>query len=353
MKEILRSHLVSIVLIAGILISLIVYFNTGSLALAEAPPIAKKLAEIPDFDFNDPLKVEILLETVERFSGSAAEKEKWRREIEEYRVKYFTNKYFKAGAKKPGMTTAVAESLFPKYLKFLFLYVFTLILIFYIVKTAGLIKFVKSRQNKKMAEKDNFITKSVITLKKLFSTGVILILFSPVYVLAYSLKGTITSDNYILFVLLLLLGNGITITFVNKFYHYLVSESQKGYILCARVKNLNEDFNTITVKDIISLVVKGKSESLKEHIADDIYRNASVSFNLVIKELISFLITGIIITEMALNIQGHLCYEMMQRVLSKEYDVVLFIVLLIFLTLKISEIITDMAALRSLRKYAN
>ncbi|NUM70304.1 MAG: hypothetical protein HUU43_05610 [Ignavibacteriaceae bacterium] len=352
MKEIIKSHLASIVVIAGILIFLIFWFNTKSAELAEAPPIAKKLANIENFDFNDALQVEILLETIERFTGSEAEKENWRREIEEYRVKYFTNKYFKEGSEKPGITSAVAESLFPKYLKFLFLYVISLILIFYIVKTAGLIKFVRSRRS---PDSDNLSRwhKTVVILNKIFSAAAIFVLFSPVYVIAYAVKGTVTSDNYFLFILLLILGNGITITFVNKFYHYLVSESQKGYILCARVKNLDEDFSKITLKEIASLVIKGRSELLKDHIVNDIYQNASVSFSLVIKELVSFLITGIIITEMALNIQGHLCYEMMQRVLSKEYDIVLFIVLLIFMTLKISEIITDLAAMRSLKKYAN
>lgn len=352
MKEILKSHLTGVTVIAGILIILIFYFNSKSEALAEPPPIAKKLAKIENFDFNDPLQVDILLEAVERFTGSQAEKEKWRLEIEEYRVKYFTNKYFKEGAEKPGISAAVAESLFPKYLKFLFLYIVSLILLFYIVKTAGLIKFVRTRQTRNSVSSE-FKGKVLYSAGKIFSFFSILILFSPVYVIAYAVKGTVTSDNYFFFIVLLLLGNGITITFMNKFYHYLVSESQKGYILSARVKNLNDNYDMLSYKELLLLVLKGKSDSLREHIIYDIFKNASVSFALVIKELISFLITGIIITEMALNIQGHLCYEMMQRVLSKEYDIVLFIVLLIFMTLKVSEIITDISALRSVKKYAN
>ena len=44
---------------------------------------------------------------------------------------------------------------------------------------------------------------------------------------------------------------------------------------------------------------------------------------------------------MALNIQGHLCYELMQNILYKNLAVVLIILLGIFAIVKITEIAID------------
>ncbi len=69
--------------------------------------------------------------------------------------------------------------------------------------------------------------------------------------------------------------------------------------------------------------------------------NARYQFLTTLKEHASFLITGLIIIEMALNIQGHLGYELMQNILYKQYDVVLSIILGMFLLVKSTEIVVD------------
>ena len=56
---------------------------------------------------------------------------------------------------------------------------------------------------------------------------------------------------------------------------------------------------------------------------------------------------------MALNIQGHLCYELLQNILYKRYDVVITIVLGIFWVVKGTEILADAWQHAESRRYSN
>jgi len=56
---------------------------------------------------------------------------------------------------------------------------------------------------------------------------------------------------------------------------------------------------------------------------------------------------------MALNIHGHLCYEMLRQMLYENNDIVIAIVLAIFLTVKLTEVATDVMVHREAGKYAN
>ena len=89
------------------------------------------------------------------------------------------------------------------------------------------------------------------------------------------------------------------------------------------------------------------------HIFQHIYLNARYQYILTLKEQASFLITGLIIIEMALNIHGHLCYELLQNILYKQYDMVLTILLGIFLVVKLTEIVVDMWMDREAQKFEN
>ncbi|NIS37999.1 hypothetical protein GWN91_02210 [Candidatus Saccharibacteria bacterium] len=56
---------------------------------------------------------------------------------------------------------------------------------------------------------------------------------------------------------------------------------------------------------------------------------------------------------MALNIQGHFTYELLQNILYKQYDVVLTIIFGIFLVVKATEVFTDYWMHREAMKYEN
>jgi hypothetical protein len=139
----------------------------------------------------------------------------------------------------------------------------------------------------------------------------------------------------------------------NKFYAFLTAESRKGYIDTAIVKNLHTsfDFNRpdgIPLKSIFKPV-----KDFKGHIFEHIFRNARFQYLSTIKEQASFLITGLVIIEMALNIHGYLNYEMLRQILYKNYDIVIFIILGIFYIVKLTEILTDLLTHREAMKYEN
>jgi ABC-type dipeptide/oligopeptide/nickel transport system permease component len=93
--------------------------------------------------------------------------------------------------------------------------------------------------------------------------------------------------------------------------------------------------------------------SFSSHVFHHIYLNARYQYLPALKEHASFLITGLIIIEMALNIQGHLCYELLQNVLFRQYDVVVAIILGIFLVVKTTEIIVDAWHHHEVKRYEN
>ena len=56
---------------------------------------------------------------------------------------------------------------------------------------------------------------------------------------------------------------------------------------------------------------------------------------------------------MALNIHGHLTYELLRQLLYKNYPIVIAIMLCIFLTVKLTELFTDILLHREAKKYEN
>jgi hypothetical protein len=56
---------------------------------------------------------------------------------------------------------------------------------------------------------------------------------------------------------------------------------------------------------------------------------------------------------MALNIHGHLSYEMLRQLLHENYEIVVIIFLFFFYTVKLTEIITDVLVHKTAAKYAN
>jgi hypothetical protein len=56
---------------------------------------------------------------------------------------------------------------------------------------------------------------------------------------------------------------------------------------------------------------------------------------------------------MALNIQGHLCYELMQNILYKNLPVVLVILFGIFLMVKLTQIVIDSIVFKQQKRIGN
>jgi hypothetical protein len=132
-----------------------------------------------------------------------------------------------------------------------------------------------------------------------------------------------------------------------------MSESRKGYVQTAIVKNLDAGYlfdedNGISFSSIFKF-----NKKFPGHIFDQIYENVRFQYLNTLKEQASFLITGLIIIEMALNIQGHLWYELMQNILYKNLSVVLVILFGIFLLIKLTQIVIDSIVIRQQQRIGN
>jgi hypothetical protein len=156
---------------------------------------------------------------------------------------------------------------------------------------------------------------------------------------------------------MILLGsfsNGLLITYTQKFFAFLVTESRKGYLQTAVVKNLSQDYNQQSSRGIISLnSILRWNKIFPGHVFGHIYSNARYQYLSTLKEQAAFLITGLIIIEMALNIQNHLCYDLLQNILYQDYTSVLIASFGIFLIIKGTEVLTDVIYFKETAKYEN
>jgi len=240
-------------------------------------------------------------------------------------------------------------------------------LTYYGVQTIGIYRFVRHQQNSFAIDSEKNFTpgafrkspgKGLVKLsaalaRKCAAFFFSMISFAPAYVIAYSIRTEFNTDMLIFVVILAVLTNGLLIMYANRFFSLLISESRKGYVETAVVKNLNTSYKAgakdgITMENIFKPVKR-----FKGHIFEHIFFNARVQYISTLKEQAAFLITGLIIIEMALNIHGHLSYEMLRQLLQKNYDIVVLIFLGFFYTVKFTEIFTDYLAHRTAKKYSN
>lgn len=349
------DHIISFFLVNIILITLIVYFNNNQKKTVQSQNgEVEKWLDLEWLDFDNPMHRAILEESLNIF-------EPWQEEkhaglilnIELYRQQ----QVLKASGKSNRQISLSLEqfrSLFWMYLNFILVYLITLILTWYGVQTLGVYRFIRLKQKRQA-----YFIEMYICLKNgkqfwhnfkpalfLFVKGVVkgfayMVLFSPAYVLAYSFRTKFDTDMLIFMVLLGVVSNAILITYTHKFYTFLVSESRKGYVQTAIVKNMFNSYK-VDVEDGISRTkIIAWKKLFPGHVFGHIYQNARFQYLSTIKEQASFLITGLIIIEMALNIQDHLSYELLQNILYKNFAVVTVIVLGIYYIVKATELFVD------------
>ncbi|MBD3225848.1 MAG: hypothetical protein GF313_14060 [Caldithrix sp.] len=253
------------------------------------------------------------------------------------------------------------------YVQFIILYVLILVMTYYAVLSLGAYKFIREKQGRasclyqvyqhiirqpSMRTAWQWIqhhSKTTLLLLQAAAKGMAyLFLFSPAYVIAYSIKTRIDTDSVLFMIVLGVLSNGLLITYTRRFYTFLKHEARKGYVETARVKGLQDDYQQIGWRQIVAL-----RKRFRGHVFDTIYQNAHFQYLTTIKEQASFLVTGLIIIEMALNVHGHLTYEMLQQLLYKNYAIVLLIFLGIFYLIKGTEIYVDWLNYRESRRYEN
>jgi len=366
MKSKLIAHISSIFVVSGMLIMLIFYFNNQTRQRPE-----DRGGWLKSMDVSNPEKRAILKEALDLFEPERAHEAL----IEELLHQNERQVEGKIGAHGPRRSFNRKEfySLLGPFFQFSLIFLLTMVISWYGALTLGSLKFIWRKQGHGsfMLEGAAYIKKHYRPLKSIrsiyqnYRQGLLwlaiglgkglgyLLLFSPAYVLAYSFRTRFDSDMSLMMVALGVVSNGALITYTYKFYLFLKTESKKGYVETAIVKNMHASYafnkrNGLFIRDVLRW-----HKRFPDHLFGAIYKNALMQFLPTLKEQASFLISGLIIIEMALNIQGHISYELLQQILYKNYAIAAAIVLGIFLLVKTTELAVDILIWMKEKKYSN
>jgi hypothetical protein len=318
----------------------------------------KDFVNAPITNINDPFQRALLKDVMNVFYPDQAEKnDAVTEELLVSKEKQINSKLSK-GHLEEHLSFKKMMQLSGMYIKFLIVYSIVMILTWYGVQTLAVWRFVSKKHAISLQfyskTNDHSIKTMLSKAASIAAKGVAyFLLFSPAYVVAYSIRTEFNTDSTFFMILLGVTSNGLLVMYSNKFYAFLTAEGRKGYIDTALVKNLNCSYEINKADGISRKSIFSFRKNFKGHIFDPIFKNARHQYLSTIKEQASFLITGLVIIEMALNIHGHLNYEMLRQLLYKNYDVVIIIILGIFYTVKATEIITDILVHKESMKYEN
>ena len=368
MKARITEHIFSIALV-GVLFALFLNEAREGAGTASQNDPAAHYLELDFIDFGNPLHVALFKETLNIFyPGNPSRNDSLVRRIQEIRKERFADPASKTGGEERGLSRARLSKLGGMYAVFAFAYGAVILLSYLAARTLAIYRFVKSRQGRpsylgeiaahmkhrgSVAGGYVFVGRLCLLLVKALLKGLAYaVLFSPAYVIAYSTRSSFETGSYVFLIVLGIISNGYLITYANKLFTLLVAESRKGYVQTAIVKNLDASY-AWGRNGISRWAIFHPDGLFPSHVFRHIYLNAHLQYIPSLKEQAAFLVTGLIIIEMALNIQGHLGYELLQGILYKQYTVVMVIVLGIFLIVKATEVVVDVWFHRETRKYEN
>ena len=354
MKKKLIDHALSIGFVTLVFAVLLLFGVKGETAdQHKNDALVESLVNQHIIDFGNPLHKSLFQETLNLFHpDQRAKNDSLLQAIDSYRLEQFTNQLYKTGSTPKGLSLPALLPLSGMYVNFILIYLVVMAISYYAAQSAAIYYFIKRKQRASphpgtMDIRDQYTNvriagnTAVHILKAVFKGIAYLILFAPAYIIAYSLKSTFESGGYVFMIVLGVISNGLLITYAYKFYTFLLNESRKGYVQNAIVKGLNNSYEWNTPDGISFLSVLKLKKSFPSHVFQHIYTNARYQYIPTMKQHASFLVTGLIIIEMALNIQGHLCYELLQDILYKRYDIALVIIFGVFLVVKATEVLVD------------
>jgi ABC-type dipeptide/oligopeptide/nickel transport system permease component len=354
MRPKIIQHLLGILLVSVLMAGTLVFFQSrAALRRSQQTSRIKILLDAPIQKFNDPFEQALLGDCFNLFfpgrqdTNAVLVKEFFRMKEDSF------NKSMQSSYRTKQLSAATLLELFSMYLKFLVIYLVVMVLTYYGVQTLGTLRFILRQQKLQRNIERQPQPLPAALLSAAAKTIAYFVLFSPAYVIAYSIRTEFNTDSSFFMVILGVISNGLLVMYTNKFYAFLVAESRKGYVENALVKNLRSDYTLSAPQGISWRSVLLPKKRFTGHVFDHIFRNAQFQYLSTIKEQASFLITGLIIIEMALNIHGHLTYELLRQLLYKNYIFVIIIMLSIFYTVKLTEMFTDLLVYRENRRYEN
>ena len=301
----------------------------------------EKITDI--INFKDSLEVTIFEETLEIFKPSSPD----HKDSLVAALRALQQKHLEQLARPHDsfvFTASSVKKISLMYLNFICTYLLIILLTYYGVQYLALYRFIKYKQNRssyiEILIRGGFrpvIPSLILAFKAIIKGLIYLILFSPGYVVAYALKTRIDTDSWFFMLILATFTNGLLVLYAQKFFTFLIHEDRKGYVQTARVKNLSESYSKLSfTRSLLHL-----DKSFKDHVLGHIFLNARYQYLSTINEQASFLITGLVIIEMALNVQNHFSYELLQHLLYKNNLIALLMVFAIFFLVKLTEITTD------------
>ena len=354
MRTKLVQHLLGIILVSVLMVGALTFFqNRANHHQRNRLARVQLLLDAPIRKINDPFERMLLAECLDIYYPG-------RQDINNALIdEFFTikedefNKSMQSSYRTKRLTPSTLLEIFGMYLQFFIIYLIVMVLTYYGVQTLGALRFILKQRKLERNIAGQKSPLPVTLLTAAAKTAAYLILFSPAYVIAYSIRTEFNTDSSFFMVILGVISNGLLVMYTNKFYAFLIAESRKGYVENALVKNLRNDYTLSSSGGISWRSVLLPVKRFNGHVFDHIFRNAQFQYLSTIKEQASFLITGLVIIEMALNIHGHLTYELLRQLLYKNYTIVIAIMLSIFYTVKLTEIVTDLLVYRETRRYEN
>jgi hypothetical protein len=284
--------------------------------------------------------------------------------VEDARLASFTDPSRKAGGGRAALTWETGMAIVPLYVVFLLVFFTVMVLTYFTARALAVWKFIAWKQGhasylrRYLASVESKGLVGALSRADLLVMSVVkgiasLLLFAPAYVIAYSFRTSLDTESILFLIPLAVISNGVLVNEANNLYTLLVAESRKGYVQTAIVKGLASSFAWDAPGGLRRTALVFPVRSARGHVFSDIYRNARLQFIPSMKEHAAFVVTGIVIIEMALNIKGHLCYALLQHLLFREFDIAIAIVFTIFLTVKLTEACVDIWHARETRKYDN
>jgi len=367
----LLLHAASLVVVACMFGVIVFVVETRRAEQRENDSNIQKYLSLHDVDFGDPVDRSIFRESLGVFLPNQSERnDSLLLAIDDLRQRQFSDPAYKSGSQLQGLTLEKIGEIVGMYVQFLGVYLVVLVVLFVSAERIGLYMFVKTKQHRASylsqfvegarqlryrgkLEKRWIVARrlSLLLLKALGKGAVLAILFSPAYVIAYAVRTSFDTSTLVFMAFLGVVSNGVLIQTANRFFTLLVAESHKGYVQTAVVKGLSDSYEWDTPRGIPRSALFNVRRGIRSHVFQHIFLNARFQFIPALKEYASFLVTGLIIIEMALNIQGHLCYELLQQILYRQYDVACFIVFGIFFTVKATEVGVDIWHEREKKRY--
>lgn len=368
MKHKLLEHIYSIVFV-GVTLTVGVYILnfTGHRKPVSADPLVRQLSDIQALRPDHPLHRALIRESAKSFfpdrhiNGDSLVDA-----LIDYRRQIVLTE-IEASRRNAEISLKNVTDIVPMFGSFIAAFVVVMGFIYYGAQTLGLFQFMSDKQGgpsrrseliaatKLLFSKINSterksVIKKIITLQSRFAGKTLFyaIAFSPAYVVAYSFKTNFETDSMLFLVLLGIGTNGVLITLAHKFYSLLHIESRKGYVETAIAKGLNADYRAIQNRRIWML-----RKYFPNHVLRHIFIHTRHQYLATIKEQGSMVITGLIIIEMALNIQGHLGYELLKNILYRNWEAAGVMVFCIFLLIKTAEAAVDFWIEFENRKYEN